>query len=599
MTRLSVALFFIFFVATNPILAQVSPDCNNAVPICNNTPINGGTDGFGIDDFNGASVTGCIALANGPIESNSAWYRFRTGESGQLGINIGFDVSEDWDFALYRAADCSNLGEPVRCNYFDNSDDNTFTGFGEDPTGVDNFQYDDWLDVAAGEDYYLFINNFSNNNSGFSIQFSGDVFVDFPNTALDCSIISNLLGPPIAACENDTITLNATTIGAISYEWYLDIGNGYQQIPAENGENLNVAVSGMYRVLVVVPSGENIISEVQVSFSPSPTTDPLGDELMCLDGTAFDLSQKNGEALGNQSEDEFRVSYYGSIADATNGTNILDNNYIPTEPSQTIFARTTSIANTNCFDVSESFEINTVAVPELDFPTSVFICEDTPVATVGQRIPNPDYSYSWDSGQVSSQITVTTEGTYTLSVTNVQGAVSCVSVRSVAVTFSSPPVITDIDVLYDDDSNMVTVFTQEDGDFEYQLDDNSPQSAPVFRDILPGLHSITVNDRNGCGADTQEVVIVGFPKFFTPNGDGINDLWTVGGMSVLDNPVVHIYDRFGKLLFQMDENSPGWNGMSNGKLMPASDYWFKLSYTDQDGQLATAKFINNHFSIKR
>ena len=598
MARISVVLLFIFFATTNFMIGQVSADCVNAVPICNNTPINGGTDGFGIDDFNGAAVTGCIAKAAGPIETNSAWYRFRTGESGQLGINIGFDVSEDWDFALYRASDCNSLGEPVRCNYFDNSDNNTYTGFGEDPTGVTNFQYDEWLNVAAGEEYYLFINNFSNNNSGFSIQFSGNIFVDFPNTALDCSIINNLLGPPIAACDNDSISLNATTVGALSYEWYLDIGNGYQQIPAESGENLNVAVSGMYRVLVVVPSGENIISEVQVSFSPSPTTNPLSDELMCLDGTTFDLSQKNTEALGSQSSNDFRVSYHNSLADATTGVNALSDDYLPTAMSQTIYVRTTSITNTNCYDVSESFAINTIALPELDFPTSVYVCEDTPVATVGQRIPNPNFSYSWDSGQVSSQITVAAEGTYTVSVTNLQGGVSCVGVRSVTVIFSRPPVIRDIDIEYSDDSNTVTMLTEEDGDYEYQLDEDTPQSSPVFNDLLPGIHTVTITDINGCGEVTEEFVIVGFPKFFTPNGDGINDSWTVGGMRVLDNPVVHIYDRFGKLLYQMNENNPSWDGMFNGMLMPASDYWFKLSYTDTDGQQATAKFINNHFSIK-
>ncbi|MGB3149918.1 MAG: hypothetical protein WBB27_04580, partial [Maribacter sp.] len=106
MTRFYVVFIFNLFIGISFALGQVSPDCVNAVPICNNTPVNGGTNGFGIDDFNGSSVSGCIAQATGTIESNSGWYRFRTGESGQLGFNIGFDVSEDWDFALYRTNDC-------------------------------------------------------------------------------------------------------------------------------------------------------------------------------------------------------------------------------------------------------------------------------------------------------------------------------------------------------------------------------------------------------------------------------------------------------------------------------------------------------------
>ena len=188
----------IFFGIAN-LTAQVSPDCRSAIPICDDTPVNGGTDGFGVDDFNGAAKSGCLQeTITDAIESNSAWYRFRTGASGQLGFNLGIDVSEDWDFALYKASDCDILGDPIRCNFYDNQDRDSFLGVGEDPTGNSaNIQYEDWIEVAPGEDYYLLINNFSNSNSGFSIQFSGNIFVTDPYDALDCSIVSNLLGPPI------------------------------------------------------------------------------------------------------------------------------------------------------------------------------------------------------------------------------------------------------------------------------------------------------------------------------------------------------------------------------------------------------------------
>ena len=96
-------LVFLFLVFIGGLLnGQVSNDCANAVPICANTPINGGASGFGIDDFNGAASSGCLeATTSGAIESNSSWYRFKTNVAGQLGFNIGHDSSEDWDFALY------------------------------------------------------------------------------------------------------------------------------------------------------------------------------------------------------------------------------------------------------------------------------------------------------------------------------------------------------------------------------------------------------------------------------------------------------------------------------------------------------------------
>lgn len=599
MSRSGIYLIMTFLIGFTTVFAQVSPDCVNAVPICNNTPINGGTVGYGVDDFNGASISGCISLGSGPIESNSAWYRFKTGESGQLGINIGFDVLEDWDFALYRTDDCSNLGDPVRCNYFDNSDDNNFSGFGEDPTGVENFQYDEYLQVQPGEEYYLFINNFSNNNSGFSIHFSGSIFDEFPNTALDCSIINNLLGPPIAACDGAAVVLDGTTLGATGYEWYLDNGSGYQQISAETGPTIQANISGMYRVLVLMPSGNNIVSEVQVAYSSSPISNPVGDVTICLDGEVFDFSNQKAEALGNQNPDEFRLSFHRTNSDAFIGVNPILDNFIPSETTETIYLRITSLENSNCFDASESFRINGVDIPQLDFETEVFICNDSPNTTIGQRVPNNNYSYSWDTGQTTSEITVNQQGIYTLFVTHEIDNVSCITERSVQVIFSNSPVISDIEIEYIDDDNIVTIKTNDNDHLEYRIDEGYPQEDPVFQNLLPGRHTVTITDLNGCGTAQEEFVIVGFPKFFTPNGDSFNDVWSVGGIEILENPVISIYDRFGKLIHQMGNTDNSWDGTYNGMPVPATDYWFKLSYLDDQGQNVTAKYVNSHFSIKR
>ncbi|MEP0303963.1 MAG: T9SS type B sorting domain-containing protein, partial [Maribacter dokdonensis] len=69
--------------------------------------------------------------------------------------------------------------------------------------------------------------------------------------------------------------------------------------------------------------------------------------------------------------------------------------------------------------------------------------------------------------------------------------------------------------------------------------------------------------------------------------------------SALEDPVITIYDRYGKLLYQIFEDSSGWNGSFNGQLLPESDYWFKLSYTNSLGENTNASYINNHFTLKR
>ncbi len=580
---------------------QIATDCINAIPICNNTPTNGGTQGYGIDDFNGALSSGCLEQTlSGAIESNSAWYRFRTGASGQLGFNIGFDTSEDWDFALYQSNDCNNLGDPVRCNFFDNQDEEAFMGVGEDPTGsTTTVLYEDWLQVQPGQDYYLLINNFSNTNSGFSIQFTGNIFVTNPLDALDCSIINNLLGPPLAACDNQVVVLDATTATALSYTWYMDTGSGFQIISGETGPTLNVTTSAMYRVQVITTAMTNIISDVQVAFSIAPTTNPLGHETVCSDTGVFDLSQKDSEALGIQDPSEILVSYHSTSSDALAGINALPTLYSLVPGMETIYVRNTSGSNPNCFDASESFQLTVVETPSVNFPTELFICEDTTGEIIGETMPNPMFSYSWDTGQNSPSIVVNNAGTYTLTITNNQSGIICDAMASVEVVVSETPTIDEVIIEDLQENNIVEIVPGVAGNFEFQLDDGPFQSSNIFENVAPGTHIVTINDLNGCGSVTDTITVVGFPKFFTPNGDGSNDFWHIMGVSNLEEPVVHVFDRYGKLIHQLDENSTGWDGTFNGRDLPSTDYWFQLTYLDTQGQRVEAKYLSNHFALRR
>lgn len=597
----SISKTLLLFLFCQGALAQVAQDCTDAIPICNNTPINGGTNGFGSDDFYGATSSGCLEqTTTGAIESNSSWYRFRTAEAGQLGFNIGHNSNEDWDFALYRATDCNDLGEPIRCNFFDNSEGASFIGVGEDPTGdLDSVHFEDWVQVQAGEDYYLFINNFSNVNSGFSIQFTGDIWENHPNTALDCSIVSNLLGPPITACEGENIILDATTSGALGYEWYMDTGSGFQLITGQVSSVYSPQVSGQYRVVVSTPSGSEI-SDVQVGFNQVPVTGTLEDESVCYDfDTIFDLNAKNSEALGGMDPQSVMVSYHASQQDAVAGINALDKDYMPIGGAETIFVRTTSLSNPDCYDASQSFILNSIETPVLTFDQQVVICESVGVLEIGETTPDPNYSYEWESGEQTPSILVSEEGEYTLTVSNESNGVVCETVRTVSVTISNLPVISSIDIEDMSVNNTVTINTETSGAYEFSMDGGEFQESNLFTAVAPGVHRVTMRDPHGCGEVQEDIVVVGFMPIFSPNGDVLNETWQIEGLSTLNSPIVTIFDRYGKLIKQMTEFDPGWDGSLNGKPLPSTDYWFKLSYIDEGGNRTYAKYLQSHFSLRR
>ena len=91
---------------------------------------------------------------------------------------------------------------------------------------------------------------------------------------------------------------------------------------------------------------------------------------------------------------------------------------------------------------------------------------------------------------------------------------------------------------------------------------------------------------------------MGFPKFFTPNNDGFNDLWQVKGVSVgtFKNTPIYIFNRFGKIIAVFDLINNGWDGYYNGKVVSSGDYWFRVQLTDQNENTVDKK---GHFSLIR
>ncbi len=145
-------------------------------------------------------------------------------------------------------------------------------------------------------------------------------------------------------------------------------------------------------------------------------------------------------------------------------------------------------------------------------------------------------------------------------------------------------------------NQIVTVTDPLGSNYLYQMDFGPFQTSPVFENVSSGLHSISVKHVNGCSEFTQNnVLIIGYPKFFTPNGDGYNDTWNIPGLKDQLNSRIHIFDRYGKLLKDINPNDPGWDGTYIGQPMPADDYWFNVEYIEN----AVLKKFKSHFSLKR
>lgn len=75
-----------------------------------------------------------------------------------------------------------------------------------------------------------------------------------------------------------------------------------------------------------------------------------------------------------------------------------------------------------------------------------------------------------------------------------------------------------------------------------------------------------------------------FPNAFTPNGDGLNDVFEVMGDPTLINEFkMFIYNKWGKLIFESNDMFLGWSGITDGYLNEIGIYTVKLEYKDVFG----------------
>jgi gliding motility-associated-like protein len=130
----------------------------------------------------------------------------------------------------------------------------------------------------------------------------------------------------------------------------------------------------------------------------------------------------------------------------------------------------------------------------------------------------------------------------------------------------------------------------------YYVDGQQADSLYPYKEA-EGLHSIvyTYSKASGCtGADTTTILLysgteceatIFFPNAFTPDGDGLNDIFKPVANEVYRYNM-YIYDKWGQLLFSTDDVSEGWDGKFNGKACPTglysytSRYWLSLREDD-------------------
>lgn len=281
------------------------------------------------------------------------------------------------------------------------------------------------------------------------------------------------------------------------------------------------------------------------------------------------------------------VDYYLNANDALTEKNVIPNTFKNTIPfTQVVYAR--FVNGPNCYDIKPiTLIINTFPITDFEDETK-YLCKNS---TVIIEVSPSFTEYLWNTGSTDQSISVNTAGEYSVTVINANG---CEKTKKFKVVLSEPATITGavIKELSGND-NSVLIESTGIGNYEFSLDGVTFQDKPLFTNINSGTYNAVARDKNNCGISNSFLIyVLDYPRFFTPNGDGYNDFWVIKELALFTSFELSIFDRFGKLLKQINQNGIGWNGMYEGKNLPTDDYWFRLIYNE-------GKKINGNFSLKR
>jgi gliding motility-associated-like protein len=207
--------------------------------------------------------------------------------------------------------------------------------------------------------------------------------------------------------------------------------------------------------------------------------------------------------------------------------------------------------------------------------------------------PSADFNGTEVITYTISDGTDTATGTLTVTVTPVNDAPIAVedtaSVLENAIMISTDVISNDIDV--DGDILLLSAISYSGlGTVIVNVDELSIDYTPAPNFIGTEVINYSVTDGvlssegvlNINVITPEEIQItkpeLNIPKFFTPNGDGINDTWNIKWNNISNYKIieVNIYNRYGKILKKLNSFDNGWDGTYNGKLMPPNDYWVAI-----------------------
>ncbi len=351
------------------------------------------------------------------------------------------------------------------------------------------------------------------------------------------------LGNDTAICSGDSVQLHFTASGFTNFIWY----NG------QTTSSVSVNQPGNYWV-----SSSNICGAatdtIRVSVLALPTVSLGNDTAIC---TPTIISSAATNTSG----------YVWNSGATTSGIYV-------TQPG----TYWVSVSN-QCGSDKDTIVITLGVKPAFTLGQDTVLCSTTPVNI---NLSGAGTGFLWQDNSTLPTYTISSSGIYWVVVTNAAG---CTNTDTLAVNFDSPPFIFAGNDTMICEGQEITLTPVSSGSYFWN---NGTSNLPLVVNT-DGVY--TVYTSNSCGTVSDAVTVrtekcscnVDVPNAFSPNSDGVNDMFYVRGDC--EDFVLRIYDRWGEKVFESKQLSNGWDGTFNGMKMNSGIFdYYLITRPDTEGQ---------------
>lgn len=460
--------------------------------------------------------------------------------------------------------------------------------------GLGNYSYELFSDAALTN-----LVNGPRPNGTFNGLMAGDYYVRV--TSDDCVEVSpviTIVDPEPLVVEREEFT-NITCSGENDGTITVEVSGGTGEILYAISPNLDQFDTtntftdlepGIYDVIAQDVNGCFITFQFEIT-QPDPV---VAEAINIMDEVCFE----SGDGSFELQISGGTAPYETSLNSSADSNFVQDQFLFQNVPAGThvVFVRDAQGCETNVIvEINPGVNLAATVTPVYECTGNIpdnyldIVMEDESIAN--------DLMYALDSTdpadmQLEANFTNMAPGDHYLTIAHANG---CMTTYDFTIDSFEPLTLT----LENNTINQITAVAEggvEDYTFYFNGVDNGTDNTYFIN--RTDTYTVTVVDENGCEATAEifmEFIDVEFPNFFTPDGDGRNDLWLPDNIEGFPDVLIKIYDRYGRVVEVMARNVKGWDGNYDGKPLPTGDYWYVVQL---QGEQDNREFVG-HFTLYR